>query len=1175
MLKWIVFATGTILYIFLSCGTSVAQKLNLKFTHFNSEHGLNSPKINCIQQDDLGFLWLGTGNGLHRFDGYEFKPYFFDKEDSTSLSSNSITTLYKDNNGKLWVGTRNGLNLFDPELDKFIRFRKNKTQTNSLSDNYIRGVVQDSLGNYWIATDNGGINYFSPKANHFEHYVHQSNNTNSIPSNRVRSICLDSKGKLWIGTQNKGISRMDTQTKTFVHFADSLSGNNINHITETSDGKIWIGTYSSGISVYDPISGTFTQHNKQHSETGYIAASAKQIHEDSRGIVWAVSWDKGLFRYDPQTGKFSNYVKDPDDRYSLSDTRLLSIGEDNSGMLWVGAYRGLNATSVKPSPFEHVYHKKNEPNSLPDDIVYGIDEDSLGRLWISTYNKGICFSDETGYIYTSPTFNKKVPKNFARNTAWDVTIDSKGRVWIGKTGGLLRYNMENRDYTLYPGSNPASDGINANNILSVTEDFTGKLWLSSWNGGLICFDPETEKAKNYKHNPNDPWSLAHNSIVHVFEDSKQNLWVITGGNNLYLYDRQTDRFVLHLSDDNPIGRDFKQVLEDNNGQLWLVCTGLMQAFDFRGNIRQTIKLQYQKKDIYCMSVLEDKNGNFWIASTNGIFKYNRKLQRIFFFDKDDGVLRKAFTEHASYKGKDGRLYFGGNEGYNVFHPDSVVVNSFLPPIRFTNFLLSNQVVKIGDESFLQADLNLLPEITLDHTDKIFSFEFAALNFHQPNKNAYAYKMEGISDDWIYTDAKNRRATFTGLPHGTYTFKVKASNNDNVWNKKPIAVKVTILPPWWLTWWAKTLAAILVIGTTFVIIRERLARLNKHKRVLEKKVAERTSEIQTQAEEIQAQAEELKTINDRLLELDSFKQGMTGMIVHDLKNPLNAIINTPESNAAKGLKRIKQSGREMLNMVLNILDVYKYEETKLTVDKVDCLFSRITKKALEEVAFLIEQKNLNIVNNIPSATGIKGDSEILQRVMVNLLTNAIKYTPANNSIHLETSETPNGMLRIVVSDTGQGIPQDQLTKVFNKFSQVEAQKSGNVRSTGLGLTFCKLAVEAHGGEIGVESEIDKGSRFYFTLVKSEQKVNEDAPVLQTEADNTGQLCLSDEDQNFLTPHVRQLEQLLVYETSLIEGVLVEMDIENERIEKWKAELKDCLYSMNETKYQELISLAKKP
>ena len=513
-------------------------------------------------------------------------------------------------------------------------------------------------------------------------------------------------------------------------------------------------------------------------------------------------------------------------------------------------------------------------------------------------------------------------------------------------------------------------------------------------------------------------------------------------------------------------------------------------------------------------------------------------------------------------------------------------------MQLTKFLLSNQVVSVSDSSVHNRDAPYLNEISLDYTDFMFAFEFSTLRYQQTDKVKYAYQLEGLNEEWVETDAQNRRITFTGVPHGNYTFKAKAANDLGEWGEE-ISVPIVIRPPWWKTWWAQTLwlslAVTALLSIYFIRVRslkyqqEKLeAEVNRQTKELRERseeISQQKEEITQQKEEIEVQAEELKVTNERLVELDEYKQSLTGMIVHDLKNPLNAIIGLTEGDyEPKYQQKLNQSGKSMLNLVLNILEVQKLEEASTQLSLKEHNLLQLWQEALHEVHLLAEEKSIHINFDIDLSIWVKVDQGLMVRVFINLLTNAIKYSPQNGTIaisHSILNKADDTMpLTIYVKDNGIGIPKEKQAEIFHKFGQVDGKKSGSVRSTGLGLTFCKMALEAHEQQIGVESEEGQGACFWLSLDYSLVSPNTElikslALVGQGNTKSTG-IHLSTADILYLQPFASQIQQYEVYEVSEVKEVLQQIPpAKNDCIQAWRSAVEDTLYACNEEKYHALL------
>jgi len=930
---------------------------------------------------------------------------------------------------------------------------------------------------------------------------------------------------LWLGTRN-GLNYFEPQRGDFVYFLhddsnlNSIGSNMVRHIIEDDKGLIWVVFADNGIDLFDHDHKTFTHIRNETGNPASLAPGGfRQAFEDNSGNVWFCSDYHGLMLYDRHLQRFEHYTKSEGKANSLSSETILSICEDHSGEIWVGTDKGLDRFDKEGKTVTHYEHEPGNPNSLNHNIISELYEDSSGILWVGTYGGGLHYFVPERNAFVKFISEKDNLQSLSDNTISAITEDKYGFLWITTiAGGVNRYDHENNIFTQYYSENRDSYPRSSKNCISILEDKHGVIWIGTNGNGLNRYDRESDTFKLYSPKNRDSTGIGTGFVRAICEDAAGNLWL---GTNIGLdkFDRTTEVFT-HYREKDGLSNNF-------------IC-----------------------------GILEDERGNLWISTSTGIDKFDPVSETFINYDKQDGLQSDEFLHDACYKTEDGRMYFGGVNGFNVFHPDSIRQNKYIPPVVLTEFLLFNKSVSIGkmwtnpEKKFpLQQSINIASEVTLDYTDYIFGFEFTALNYIKPQKNQFAYMLEGFNKDWVYVDYLDRKADFTNIPPGEYAFRVKASNDDGYWNEEGTSLKVIILPPWWLTWWAKTLYVIFIAGSLLLIYFGRVSSLKKQQRKLEYQVKERTIEVVKQKEEIETQ-------HNKLIELDNFKESMTGMIVHDLKNPLNAILNLTKD------KSLSQMSKQMLNMVLNILDVQKFEDSKMILDKREFSISKISAQSVQEVSFLSQRKNIFIINTIPNYA-VKMDAEIMERVFVNLLSNGIKYSKPDGKIEISGFEDQPGFIRIEISDHGEGIPKDKLEHVFEKFGQVKAKKSGRIRSTGLGLTFCKLAIEAHGGTIGVQSDIGEGTVFFFTVPG--RKSDETSTVSESTSLFENKLIrLTEEDKKFLSPLINKLRNYEVYEITSIEKILKQLDFSiSDSLKIWKEEITTAIYNGNKDKFYELL------
>ena len=1155
--------------------TSFAQLSNYHFKSYTAADGISSVYVNDIAQDTLGYMWFATSFGLNKFDGYHFTHYEHKEKDSTSIGNSYIRALYVDTQGTLWAGHAKGLSKYDPFTDKF---------SNYLDGIYVRNIHEDQAHNLWLATNKGLI-----KFNHKEvkPYQHKADDVHSLPTNNLLSVLVDAQGMVWAGTNGKGLCKLnpnDGSVETYANQADnpaSLSHNNVLSLFEDNQGQLWAGTVD-GLNRLDQSTQQFIRYGseKYPIESNVIF----DICQDPSGAIWFGSYS-GLNKIDLNKREFLNFKEIDAASNSLSDNQIRSLFISKDKLLWIGAFNGLNSFDFSTVAFHHIKHTPDNEKSLSASFVWSIIKDHENNLWIGTKGGGLNVLDSNFQRVRNYRHVPNIPSSLSNDDIYSIYEDPDHQIWAGTDGGGLNlFNPQKKSFDNINHRSNTATSYASKFVKIIFKDDKGFYWVGTIRDGLKRYNPKTDEFVTFKPIANDTTSISDQRVYDIFQDTKGRLWIATnGGLNLYDYQTETFKRYIHLPGTAHTlnNNSVFSITEDKQQQLWLGTRDGLNLFNPETGLFKVYNEEQGLPNHTVYVALEDHKGNLWLSTNEGISKFNPVNESFINYDKEDGLQDNQFNTGAYFKDQAGLLYFGGINGFNVFHPDSIKNHTEAPNVVITDFLVFNQSVNISDSTLLNKPIDYTESITLSYDDYIFAFEFSALNFRQASKNQYAYRLFPFNDEWITTDHKDRKAVFTNVPHGTYQFQVKASNDDGYWNEEGTSIEVIILPPWWLTWWMKALYWILGIGIPLSIYFIRVASLKQRQKLLEEQVEERTAEVRKQnqtlvhqKEEIKTQAELLQAQNSKLLELDGFKQNMMSMIVHDLKNPLNGIIHVPETNPYDGILRVKKAGRHMLNMVLNILDVYKYDDSIMKVETAEEEFMMIAQEALEEVHFLATAKNITLHIQISEQLNVHAERALIIRVLVNLLTNAIKYTPQNGNVTLTALPDPDSEEALIsVKDTGQGISKDQIEIIFQKFGQVQAKSSGNVRSTGLGLTFCKLAIEAHKGQIGVDSELGQGSSFWFTLPLGRMIEQKEYSSLLTRPINDQKApLLSKEGKIIVNSYLERFKSLMVYEVSEIENILKEIDTDLEDVQTWKDRIQEAVYNMNDELYQELLLIS---
>jgi PAS domain S-box-containing protein len=808
--------------ILLSTSPLFSQN-HMKFERIPQEQGFHQNIVLCVSQDHqdhMGFLWIGTSDGLNRYDGCTFKRYSHDPDDPGTLAGNVIHFIYEDSSHTLWVGTDGGLSKFDRETDSFTNYRYDKDNPDSLGDNEVLAIHEDSDGVLWVGTYDGGLNKMvNGKA--FIRYRNAPGDPSSLSDNRVRAICEDSSHRLWIASEN-GLNQFDKETETFTRYLHSprnpnslssdyvytlcgdKSGNlwigtkegldklepeemkisrspvrtRVQYLFIDENGTLWVGTYSEGLKRFDTGKGTVTSY--RHNPRDFYSIShdyVESIYQDNVGILWIGTRGGGLNKLKLQR-RFELYQYDPDNPHGLNHNMILSIHEDSREELWVGTHRcGLNRFNKTR---DHVTHYKNDAenaHSLADNTIRTVYEDRKGRLWIGT-DKGLDTFDRRGNRFIHYRPDPGDPNNPGNKIMARICEDHAGRLWIGTEKGLYEFDPGKEAFTGYacdPDNPTGAKSLPNDLVMAVCEGTAGDnplLWIGTYNGGLSSCDPQKKKFTHYRHNPGNPHSLSNNNVRVIHIDKSGTLWVGTDG-GLNKFNRKEKQFVYYKE---------KYGLK----QHWL-----------------------PNNSIY--GILEDDNGNLWLSTLKGISKFNPGTGEFRNFDVRDGLQGNEFGQGTYYKSRKGEMFFGGSNGFNCFYPENIRDNLHIPAVVITDFRLANKPVLIGaeGESPLQKSITTGGEILLSHHQNFLSFEFAALDFLIPGKNRYAYRMKNFEKEWNYVDAEKRFVTYTNLDPGKYVFQVQGSNSDGTWNEKGVSVEIIITPPFWKRWWFRGLLLLLL------------------------------------------------------------------------------------------------------------------------------------------------------------------------------------------------------------------------------------------------------------------------------------------------------------------------------------------------------------------------------
>ncbi|MCP4350209.1 MAG: response regulator [Desulfobacterales bacterium] len=833
---------------------SAQQTHELRFSHLTTADGLSHHEVTYVFQDDQRFMWFGTRSGLNKYDGVEITTYRYDPENPDSLGNNYAWNIHNGSNDTLWIATwGGGLSHFSRRLGTFTNYQHDETNPHSIGSDLVWSVHEDRQGRVWATPDGDGLNLFDPGTKTFSRYRHDPDNPNSLSYNNATTIAEDSRGILWIGTYGGGLNKFDSETETFTRYQhdpgnpNSLSNNFMWTVYIDTRERIWLGTLG-GVNRFDPESETFTRYQHDPDNPNSLSHNTVvPIYEDDSGILWIGTFGGGLNRFDPDTETFTHYRHDPNDPYSLSDDTVMFIDRDKTSTLWVATFGGVDMANPGSERFIHYQHHSNNANSLSHNHVKTFYQDKTGILWIGTQGGGLNRFDRKTGQFVHYKHNKADPTSLSSNDILAISPDSQGKLWIATRGnGLNRFDPVQKTSVHYQ-HEPGNPNTLMNNDLSylAVDRIRDIVWISVYGYGLDKFDITREIFVHYPYDKNNPNSPVSEWTWVVYPDSAGLVWLGAEG-GLSQFDPVTETFTNYQHQkNNPKSLSnsiIQTIYEDSQGVMWIGTTMGLNRFD---RATQTF-IRYYKTDglpgNLIMGITEDEQGCLWISTDKGLSKFNQNNKTFRNYDQRDGLQGNIFLGNAVCKNRTGELLFGGTNGFNIFHPSKLKDNPHIPDIVFTEFQLFNHAVRLGKDTPLKQHINFTRDIILTHDQSVFSFKFAALSYQTPLKNQYAYMMAGFDRDWIEVDSSRRFATYTNLDPGQYTFRVKASNNDSLWNEKGTSVKIVILPSWWQNWWFRGFMSLSVFGLAFGGYRWRVRTIKARARKLETQVIQRTAEL---------------------------------------------------------------------------------------------------------------------------------------------------------------------------------------------------------------------------------------------------------------------------------------------------------------------------------------------
>lgn len=1083
---------------------TIFPQITFQFDHLDISDGLSQNDVTGITQDTTGFIWFATKFGLNRYDDYNIKVYKSAPGKENSISDNFINEIFTDSFGKIWIGTNSGgLNCLDASSGKIQVFDQNTTGI-KLAQN-ITAVTEDNYQNLWVGTFSSGLFKIDPeRKSSYKYIIHGDVKSGSVTDN-ISILFVDSKNRIWIGSRGNGLVCFDEKTggvKSFQSQNSSLSNNFITAIAEDKSGNIWIGT-SNGLNKLEKDERNFIKYfSYRYNRNSIPSDIINTLLVDSNGEL-LIGTSGGLAVL--KSGKINRVSENYLDPATISSSNIMSLFEDSAGIIWIGTKSGgVNKYNRFNSNFTSIVRTTAE-NSLSSNNIRSVITDKFGNVWIGTYATGLNFynTKENNYYQFGLT-GKESPLYNLKITA--IVIDSNYDFWIGTDSrGLFKASFGLNQGKGFPKLLSLKNyRHNSQDSTSLTFDYIKNIYLDSndnlWIGteyGLNFYNPGSDSFRRFITNPDRNNSLSDNRIQSrcILLDDQGYLWVGTwnGLNRMKFFNRndiynsgfENKRFFYDETDSTSVTDNrIISLIEDNNKTIWVgtYSGGINKIIN--NPVSGKIEFEYyltekDRPNSIIYSIEKDNKNMLWLGTSDGLYRFNIEKKVFRLFDISDGLQSNKYNWGASYYSNNGKMYFGGFRGINVFNPDSVINDTFIPPVVITKFQV------LDKEIFNDSELNKLKTVKLNYSDNSFSIEFSSLDYSAPLKNEYAYYLEGFEDNWIYS-GKRRYVSYSNLEGGNYYFRVKATNNDGVWNETGTELKIVVVPPFWHTWSFRITVFLLLSLTVIFLVRLKLNAGTK-KNIQLRTDIENQKQIEAYLKDAKAKADESGRLKFEFL----------AQMSHEIRTPINSIlsyasllkeelVNELPGDLKDGFDIIDNSGQRLIKTIDFILNVSQMQtgtyESKFTEFSLQEIISQIITELKQkskdkgiELSFQDYSENYLVV----------ADRYTVSQMMLNLIDNAIKYTEKGSVNILMKAE--DDKIIVEIKDTGVGMSEEFLPKLFDAFSQEESGYLKKGEANGLGLALVKRYSEVNDIKINVSSKKNKGT--VFTLIfKKTEKVN---------------------------------------------------------------------------------------
>ena len=1102
----------------------------IQFDHFSVEQGFFGWRAYGGVQDSNGYLWIATRYGLFRFDGYTFTNWSSDRADSNSIHTNWMDqgVIALDEEGMIWVGEREGLERFDPITKAIVRFQHDPADSLSISSNLVNAFLHDSAGRYWVGTAKG-LDRFDPATGEFVHYSHQPGDTTSIMPGQVNVLLEDSRGNIWLSTEvgvhpswngfrsNAGrlsLSRLDVESNRFQHYiytsedANKAPEQRVTSLLEDNQGIIWIGTWGEdGLYQYLPEDDTivhlpYNSENPQqlsapHQQDGIllnddpVGTGIRFLQQDKDGYIWIGGFLTGLNRYDPRTGRMLHFEHDPSNKHSLSDDTVRGMLEARDGTKWIFTWNGINRINEQKARFQHYRYDPLETDGLSDGRITSLTIDSQGDMWLGTMWTGLNHIDRNTGKVTHFLHDPENPASISYNFVLAVhesPRDSNFR-WVGTLTGLNKLDIRNGEFQNNR-NNPTQRSIFTNDLITpILEEEDGRLWIGIWGEGLLFCDIEEDKCT--KHRPSiHPDSLGGGLIMYLLKDSNQTLWIGTRDTGLYERRIKADgepQYVSHL----PGNVTVTQLYESPDQTLWVATDNGLYRRTPNREWRRYSENDGLPGNIVC-HLFPNGNNELWLSTTRGVSRFDIENEQFKNYVGEEGLEKTHIYTQAAHQDLDGTIYIGGDNGFISFHPDQIkkLENRKRPQVVIDEVVLSDSISLYKGHSLSDVG-RTISEVELSSDENQLAFMYTGLHFTNSLKIQYAYQLDGFNTEWVEAGSE-RVARFDKLIPGSYRFRVKAANPDGYWSEEQI-FSFTIVPPWWRTIWAILLYLFIAALCMWLVDRFQRARvISKEREASGLREARLLAEA---ADERARLAEQLDQVKSRFFVNLSheFRTPLT-LILGPLRDAIDGVHGTFDPEFQQRLQSMRRNGQRLHRLINQLLDLAKLEAGGLHLHARESNLVQFVRTLVLSFSSRAERENKMLQFEAEAdSLLVYFDREKMERIVFNLLSNAFKFTPAQGKIRVavrEVSIDEQPHAQIAVKDTGQGISNDELPYIFDRFHQVDTSATRRHEGSGIGLSLAKELVERHSGAIEVASDAGFGSVFTVTLPLGKDHLNEE-------------------------------------------------------------------------------------